>query len=151
MSNLLKYLLVDRQFKFAGLRNELLDSISKVKGLRINQIDHNEIKIYPWFSIGTLVLKTGHSWFGGINLKAKLADNNSDLTKIRLLTTVRPEHFFIAGVNILILLLSPLDKDNSNKIIVDWILTHIGFQVVYRIQEELLIRKLTKRLGLVKM
>jgi hypothetical protein len=147
----MKYLLVDRQFKFDGLKNELVDSIAKVKGVSIMKVNDNKIKIYPWISIGTLVLKSGQSWIDGINVKAELADNDKGLTRIRLLTTLRPEHYFIAGVFTLFFLFLPLDKEVIYNLIESWLIAHIWFQIICRIQEELLVRKLINRLRLIKM
>ncbi len=151
MKSLLKYIFIDRQFEFDGQATECIESIRKVKGLSFKELSDKKLKIYPWISIGTLVQKGGQSWIDGINVRADLADNDSAQTKITLLTTMRPEHYFIAAIFILFFLFLPLDKETIYNLAADWIIGHIWFQMVCRLQEELLVRKLTKRLRLVKM
>lgn len=151
MKNLLKYLFIDRQFEFSGQRTDFIESISKVKGVNIKKFNDNNLKIYPWISIGTLVSKSGRSWMDGINVKAQLADNDKPSTRIRLLTTVRPEHLFIAAIFLLFILTGPVDKEHFYKLIGDWVLGHVCFQIGCRIQEELLIKKIATRLRLVRM
>jgi hypothetical protein len=128
-----------------------MTSITKVTGVSIKELTDKKIKIYPCISIGTLISKSGRSWIDGINIKAELVDNDSAFTHIRLLTTLRPEHYFIAGIFILFLILLPRVNETTYDIILNWLSVHIWVQVVCRIQEELLIRKLTKGLRLAKM
>jgi len=151
MRAILKYLLINRQFTFSGKKSDLIGAINKVKGISVKEINIDKLKIYPWISIGTLVAKSGHSWVDGINIKAELMESDSSLIKLRLLTTMRPEHYFIAGIFILFFVFIPLDKGMTYKLISDWLIAHILFQLVCRIQEELLIKLLTKGLKLSKM
>jgi hypothetical protein len=93
MKRLLKLLTIDKEFIFQGHHEDLKEILKNSKDLKYTYRNHleNEITFTPTISWGTL--NVGGMSFG-IRIKAFVSDLGSDRLKIKITTSIRPEHFF---------------------------------------------------------
>lgn len=137
----IKSLTINRDYIFFGLQADFESQLNKIKWVRTNPTGKNEIKLFPFVSLGTLM-------FGGIgslsiNVLVRSSPIDEGTLKINFSTKIRPEHYFIAALFILFLIVFILKEGIGVGLFILglWIIFHLWFQLVYRVQENHLIDK----------
>jgi hypothetical protein len=151
MKKLFELLTIDKEFIFLGKRKELNEILKNSKDLNHRTYSENEIEFTPTISWGTLNV-------GGIGLgiyiKASVRDFDSDRLKIRIKTSLRPEHYFTVAL-FAFFFVSTISSNESNWIILYifglWIVCHAWFQFTCRLQENYLVDRVVRRLKLLEM
>ena len=152
MIELMKLLTINKEFIFIGKIDDLIATLKSSTHIDYELLSEREIKFRPTISWGTM---TGQiRLVEGINVRAYVAILDSDRLKIFLQTKVRPEHYFLI-VMFIIFFIAIAFSDESKwallYVIGLWIICHIWFQFIYRVQENYLVDKIVKKLRLTKM
>lgn len=148
MKQLIRALTLNKEFVFNGQMEEFKEILKK-SNLNYETLSEREIKFTPTISWGTLTFGGGFSI--GISVRALLSDLGPDRLKINLRTSVRPEHYFLIVVFIVFFINAISDDESKGMFIyvfVIWIVCHLWFQFIYRLQENSLADKVVKRLRL---
>jgi hypothetical protein len=152
MSDLIKLLTINKEFVFLGKIDDLKTTLTSSKDIDYELLSEREIKFRPTISWGTM---TGQiRLVEGIHVRAYVAVLDSDRLKIFLQTKVRPEHYFLVVMFIIFLIaISFSDESKWALLYVSglWIICHVWFQFIYRLQENRLVGKIVKKLSLTKM
>jgi len=137
---------INEEFIYTGSSEEFEKDLKILenKDILIQRIDEQKIKFKPTFSWGTGLSSGGIQIAEGINVIALTKQINEKLLKLNLTIKIRFEHYFIAIFYILFIVIMIVQKE---KIWVYffllglWIIFHLWFHWVYRIQERAVIKK----------
>ncbi len=148
----MSYLTINKSFTTNSSKEELLSLLkaseesAKAGGFYCKNLGDSEFKINARFSLGTLHFSGGFGNSIGVRLKLSSTDS------IRVYSKIRPEHYFI------LLTFSVFFFAAFSEPTIDWesilftsvmlIICHLWFQLIYRVQENYLIKRVSEYLGL---
>lgn len=151
----MSYLTINREYSSQLSKDEIIDLLdqctksTKVGKFYCKKRKDNLYKVSARFSVGTLNFSGG---FGGLAINALVDLSNADNGKLHIRTNVRVEHYFL-GIVLLIMLYSNIAAGGFAALHLLGVfgimaITHFWFHFVYRVQENMLIRKVVELLGL---
>ncbi|MEM9833791.1 MAG: hypothetical protein AAF944_24390 [Bacteroidota bacterium] len=150
---LLDKLLINEEFIYTGNLEELERDLRVLedKSILIQKLDEQKIKFKSTFSWGTLKATDGFQVVEGINVMALTNQLDENLLKLKFITKLRPEHYFIAALYILFIAIMIVQKEEVWVCLLLfglWIVFHICFHWVYRMQERTVIKSVVNGLKL---
>lgn len=144
MKSLFKSLTINRIYTFFGSREDLNDRIQQ------SNIDHNivndglvEFAASISFGIGTKCPP--------IAVQVSIVEFEQDQIKIRIKTTIRPEHYFLLLFGAIFFIAAVFDADDAPALVyvlLGWPIFHLWSHFVFRVQENILAKKVAKALHL---
>jgi hypothetical protein len=143
MTSFLKHLTIDRLYTFSGDKEEMIALVKK-SDLRYSFEGDNRIEFSPRVSFGIV-------GFFFIKVKLIIVKAGADQVRIRLATSVRPEHYFIALLCSVIIISGIVDGEDISTTIgvsIVWAIMHLWFHFIYRLQENSMARKIVEALHL---
>lgn len=153
MLDSLKHLTLNRSFIFDGNREEFMDILRQTDNIAIEKTTKQEIKIAPTVSWGTLTFSGGASSYG-INIRANLTEFGPNKLKVHLRTPIHPEHYLVIVTFIFFLVISGFSGGSKKSewfyVLGIWIVCHLWFHFMYRLQENYILKKIVDKLGLKK-
>jgi hypothetical protein len=150
MRKIIQQITINKEYIFNGERDNLITTLKNVDGMNVKSINNQEFKVYANISWGTLVFSGGGS-IDGINIRGTILDIDSQKAKVILKTRIRPEHYFL--IVIFVFIMFTLTNESLKTYLYlsgIWIICHLWFQFIYRIQENQLIGKVIDKLKLTK-
>jgi hypothetical protein len=107
------------------------------------------VRLYANSSVGIMTVSGG---FGSrIGVRILLGELDRGLMKVTIKSSMRPEHYIIAVIFVIILVATTFSNESKWFILLDvglWPITQIWFRFVYRYQEYLLVDKVIAKLGM---
>jgi hypothetical protein len=148
MKQLVKRLTINKEFVFRGGIDDLKEILKNSKDINYKAFSAREIKITPSISWGTMTMSGIRV---PISVRATFTEQNPGELRIILTTKIRPEHYLLV-VLFTFCILGVVFSDEPDWLTIYvfglWIICHLWFQFIYRLQENHLINKLVARLGL---
>ena len=144
MKSLVKSLTINRVYTFFGSREDLNDCIHK------SDIGHEIV------NDSLIVFKPSISWGTGthmppITVKLSIIKIDLDEIKVGIRTIIRPEQYFIMAIGAIVFIATVFEVDDMPAPIyalLAWIFFHIWTHFVFRVQENLLAKKVARKLHL---
>jgi hypothetical protein len=150
MSRYLKILVIDKNYVFPVNRKDFIRALEAAQVVNVQNLDNNEIKLYPDVSWGTMTTQ-GLSLVEGINVRATTCALDANRLRINFRTSVRVEHFMLIVIFIFfIIMIVAANGMSANLIVIGglWAICHCWFQFIYRLQEKKVISKVVRKLEL---
>jgi hypothetical protein len=145
---------LNREFNYQGTKEELEQSLTSFKELNIENVSKKSYKLRPHFSLGTIRVKGLPGLIDGINVVFTINEIEKEKQHIRFTTNIRFEHFFIAIVFIVIITGILFSEESKWLVLYStglWLVFHLWFHWILRVQENLVVEKTVKRLRLRKL
>ena len=138
------YLTINRVYTFFGSREDLNDCIHK------SDIDHEIV------NDNMIVFKPSISWGTGthmppIAVKLSIIKIDLDEIKVGVKTIIRPEQYFIMAIGVIVFIASVFEVGDMPVPIyalLAWIFFHVWTHFVVLVQENLLAKKVARKLHL---
>lgn len=147
MRNPFSLLTLKEEFILFGDRDQLLEELRQIDDLRFKILESRIIKIFPNFSLGTLIVQGMPGFVDGINVRLSTSELEPGRVKLSFSTKVRPEVYFLVAISIVALLVMLADDAGYET----WLYTFgvlaavFGwFLFIYRSQEQAVVRTLLK-------
>lgn len=142
MKSFFKLLTINRVYTFFGSREDLNDRIQQ------SDIDHTivnddlvEFAASISFGVGTKCPP--------IAVKVSIVEIDPDEIKVKINTVIRPEHYFFLVLGAIFFIASLFELDNMPVpiyVLLAWIVFHVWSHFVFRVQENILAKKVAKAL-----
>lgn len=149
--NLLNKLRLSKQYTFDGTIADLVKEFEQIENLRVERVGHNIFKLRPFVSYGTLIVWGLGRTVDGINVTATLTQTNENKQRILFTTKVRPEHLFIVIIFPFFMFIIIWKEGRIEELAFVfglWLVFHLWFQFVYRVQEKMVIEKVVDQFEL---
>lgn len=138
------YLTINRIYTFFGSREDLNSLIQK------SDIDH------AFANDDLIVFKPSISWGTGthlppITVMVSVIKIDTEEIKVGVKTIIRPEHYFIMAIGVIVFIASVFELDDMPVpiyVLLAWAFFHIWTHFVFRIQENILAKKIARKLQL---
>lgn len=147
---MLKRLKLYREYIFHGSYEELQTSFEQLKKPRTTRVNESTFKVRPLISLGTLIVYGFGKSIDGINVLASTQSIDENRQQVTFTTKIRTKHYFFIFVFGFITIISFSAKDSPPITLVLglWIVFHLWFQLVYRVQEKIVMEKVADKLKL---
>lgn len=144
MKNFVRSLTINRVYTFFGSREDLNDCIQN------SDIDRDIL------NDNLIIFKPSISWGTGthmppITVKVSIINVDLDEIKVGVKTIIRPEHYLIMAIGAIVFIASVFEVDNMPVPIyalLVWIFFHVWTHFVFRVQENILAKKVARKLHL---
>jgi hypothetical protein len=144
MRNLIKSLTINRIYTFFGSREDL-DACIKQSDIKHNIVSDGLVEFAASISWGT------GTYMPPIGVKVSVVKVDLDEIKVMMRTTKRPEQYFMVVIGAIVFVASVFEVDDmpaSIYVLLVWIFFHTWFHLVFRVQENILAKKVAKALRL---
>ena len=150
-----KYLRINKSFQFLGtfeaLRLEMESLTDNYSEFTCNRLSINSFEILSIVSLGTLTVSGGS--FNPIRVQAEITKLDEATSLVNISTYVRIEHYFFVLIFAVILMTEIYMKGPWSMSLITigvFFIFHLWFHFIYRLQENSLIKKIVKQLGLIE-
>lgn len=157
MPSLNKFFTIDRSYFFKGNKEDFFNQLEEIKGIKFESEDYKLVKIYPTTSWGTLTFNINSvQSINGIHVLAHVnfaGEYTSKETRLKIIfkSSLRPEHYFLAAIFFIIFIGTIFSNTPvwvSLMLPGIWIISHLRFQIIFRLQQNNVIDKVVRNLSL---
>lgn len=144
MKSLIKSITINRIYTFFGSKEDLNAHIRK-SNINHTVINEDLVEFAASISWGT------GTHMPPIAVKVSVVKVDFDEIKVMIKTIIRPEQYFVMAVGIIVLVASFFQVDEMPVpiyVLLVWIFFHVWFHFVFRVQENILAKKVAKALNL---
>lgn len=134
---------------YKGSLQQFEDSLFNYKSGNAIKLRNTSYKLLSNFSLGTVIVNNNPGLVEGIKVEIAVSKLNENELELNFSTRIRIEHYFFAGIFLLItfiLLITSVFQWKFLFILLFWPLVHLWFQFIYRSQEEYLVNNFIKSL-----